>query len=346
MSKTTFYSINYIKALAILFVILNHSLTTDEILDVGGPFWIYMAVPMFMIVSGFNMFNSMSRRKMTGFNQYFNVKYFLPKIINVIAPWFIALLIILIYHLLLSDITIIEYINHYILNFRFPGGYYIPILIQFYFLFPFLYFMFLRNRRLTVLLMVCFHLSFDYFVNLTSLNTISSVDNIYRISILRYFVFILAGMLLAYNIKRIVQYEYGIYLSSLISIIYIYINSYTNFEINLFDKWSVTALPTVFLALSLVVFIFKKLPTIKINLLNIIGFNTYFIFIVQMVYFESGINQITKQIIYQIIGLPLIISILLDLLVCVIVGIVFSRGYKYISAYLLQRNSKLMKTVR
>ncbi|MDN6196053.1 MAG: acyltransferase family protein, partial [Atopostipes suicloacalis] len=46
-------SIDYLKAFAIVLVILTHALTKTQRLKIAGPFWISMAVPIFMIISGF-----------------------------------------------------------------------------------------------------------------------------------------------------------------------------------------------------------------------------------------------------------------------------------------------------
>ncbi len=53
------HSIDFLKGICILFVIITHSNFTDyQRLIFGFPFWIKMAVPIFMIMSGYTMYTS------------------------------------------------------------------------------------------------------------------------------------------------------------------------------------------------------------------------------------------------------------------------------------------------
>lgn len=54
-------AIDYLKSIAVILVILTHALSKKQRLKIAGPFWISMAVPIFMILSGFT--NSLSADK-------------------------------------------------------------------------------------------------------------------------------------------------------------------------------------------------------------------------------------------------------------------------------------------
>ena len=54
--------IDYIKAIAIIFVIFTHCNWTEEQRKLlFFPFWINLAVPLFMIVTGYNYYNSLKK---------------------------------------------------------------------------------------------------------------------------------------------------------------------------------------------------------------------------------------------------------------------------------------------
>ena len=55
-------NIDVIKGLGILSVILLHTFNTEYLLKIGAPFYIWQAVPVFIILQGFNLTNSYKRR--------------------------------------------------------------------------------------------------------------------------------------------------------------------------------------------------------------------------------------------------------------------------------------------
>lgn len=54
MEKDRYFCLDIFKGVLIVFVIINHSGISDEkCLKLLFPFWVYMAVPFFMTISGY-----------------------------------------------------------------------------------------------------------------------------------------------------------------------------------------------------------------------------------------------------------------------------------------------------
>lgn len=324
MKTTRLASLDSLKALSILFVILNHSLTGKEINQIGGAFWIYMAVPIFLIISGFNMYRSIEKRKMNKYPDYFNKDYLLPKLRQILIPWLLAIAIIAPYQSFNNHWTLIEIVERYLLRFGFTGGYYIAILLQFYVLFPFLYKSFQKNRLFTTIALVLVQLSFDYLVNMGPLAGVATIDRIYRIAILRYLVFISAGMWLASETEQILRQSWRFYVLALLSILFMVINSYTAMPLPLFAQWTRTSLPTVFYAFALVLLFMKNETYVTNRFLSDLGQRTYSIYIAQMLYFEIEASEFLRHSLAGNLNLPLIVPVAIDVLICVGAGYFFS----------------------
>lgn len=327
MKNQRFDSLDILKSIAIICVVLNHSLTSEEMLWIGGPFWIYMAVPIFLIISGFNMYRSIEKRNMTKMSDYFNKPYLWPKLVGILLPWLLAIFIISFYQIGINDWTIAKIIEEYIFRFGFTGGYYIAILLQFHILFPFLYKAFQKNRFYTSIGMVGGHLLFDYLVNIGPLSNITDIDRVYRVAIFRYLVFILAGIWLAAEPKNILNNAKRYYKLAIVSIVYIVMNSYTPIKFALFREWNWTALPVVFLAFAIVVLFMKNENQFIDNFLSRMGEHTYFIYVAQMLFFEIEASEYLRHTLVEQLNLPLLVPVALDVILCIIGGCVFSFLY-------------------
>ena len=85
--KSKYWQVDLIKACAIVLVIMDHSIPSDIRFSWGSPFWQRIAIPLFLIVLGFNWAKSMEKYKnspilkLYSWNSYFKKKllrFFLP----------------------------------------------------------------------------------------------------------------------------------------------------------------------------------------------------------------------------------------------------------------------------
>lgn len=313
--------VDYLKAIAIVLVIINHSLTDTKKLNLGGPFWISMAVPIFMIVSGFTYSMSSERRNIESFKEYFNKDLMKTRLSRLIIPY----LIIFILELLFIFIVPIKFPSMNIdlklpISLLFlsggigPGSYYFPILIQLLFLFPFMLFFFKKSKGGSIAFFFLAQLIFDMLLNI-----IPIPGRLYRLLIFRYLAFIIMGITLYYKKDK---NNISLIILALSSTIYIWIVNYSNYIPKLFTNWTGTSLPTVFLALAFVVLAMKYLEIENknkfTNLISLVGKASYHIFLIQKVAFEFGLNRFFRNR-----NISFTISSISSILFCCSLGLAF-----------------------
>ena len=135
--------LDLLKGISIIFVVFTHFHWTEEDrLIFLFPFSIDMAVPIFMIISGYVYAISYHRNKVESFSDAYNKKIIIKLFIRYTFPF----LTIFIVECMIDFIWAIEVDNHRIsvIYTLFeggvgPGSYYYPILIQLIFIYPIIY---------------------------------------------------------------------------------------------------------------------------------------------------------------------------------------------------------------
>lgn len=309
-------SIDYLKAIAVILVILTHSLQTNTYLKIGGPFWIDMSVPIFIIISGFTNAMSSDKHGINTLKEYFNMKSISSKLSRLMFPYLIIVSLEVLIYMMQEPKSLLEVLVRCIIGGWGPGSYYIPILIQLLIIFPFIYLLFKKLPFVTIALCLAVHLSFDIISNISPLSSWSLMGSLYRLLILRYLTPIVMGVVLYHYKDKIMKMKYFFTVMALLSIIYIWVCNYNGYVPVIFEKWTTTSLPTVFWAFGLVALGFKYLESNNKNwltgLASLIGKSSYHIFLVQMVYFQFIVG----------VGKHNYLAII-DIMVCCIIGISF-----------------------
>lgn len=314
-------AIDYLKGIAVILVILTHALSKNQRLKIAGPFWISMAVPIFMTLSGFTNTLSANKNKITSFKQYFRKEQFVPKLVRIVWPYSLIILfelgVGLVKKNLLQtgpfvDFAVVDYIVYILTGGTTPGSYYVLILIQFLFLFPLILFAYKKSPKKSLVLFFTIHFLFDLTANCWPIP-----GKIYRVLIFRYLAFIIMGIALYYSYPTLKKIWKKL---ALISWVYIGMYAYVGYVPKVFSKWTNTALPTVFWALALVILGMKYLEIENNNVFRYwfsrIGQASYQIFLMQKFLFGFGLNQLLREM-NLIIGFRIIIAIIL----CCFLGI-------------------------
>lgn len=316
-------SIDYLKSVAVILVILTHALSKEQRLKIGGPFWISMAVPIFMILSGFTNSLSADKHNMDSLKKFFKKEKLVSQFSRVLIPY----LAIILLELLLGGVQRIvfetgpfelfklkDFILFILTGGTTPGSYYIPILIQFILIFPFMLLSFKRFGQKSVVFFFTVHFFYDVLANYLPISV-----KIYRLLIFRYLVFIIMGIALYHSYDRISK---SVRWSAIISLAYIGYYTYLSKMPKVFSKWPNTSLPTVFWALAIVIigmtYLEKENTHYVTNVLSRIGQASYQIFLVQKLLFGFGLNRF-----YRMINLNNVLSSVFSILLCCFIGIVF-----------------------
>jgi hypothetical protein len=276
-----------------------------------------MAVPIFMVIYGYMQTMQFEKKRYASIKASFSDRFF-RKLYNIYAPFFIAFLV-----------------EWWVRRRRFglrkiclgllrggygPGSYYVLVLLQLLIIFPVLYFCMKKNPGLTgagvALLNIVIELLHKYWIR----------ESVYRLLAGRYLTFVFAGMVWYLYGKKVKEY---IYLLQFFSLFYLIALEYLSYKPVFYSSWYRDgASVLVFWALALTVAFydyFPRLPGIFHNLLLIIGQSSYYIFLVQMVWYFLKLGKFGNNI-----G----VTIGINLAVTIGCGIVFRMVERMIEGFL------------
>ena len=135
------HTVDVLKGICIIFVIITHcSFSDSQRLWLLFPFWIDMAVPIFMFLSGYLWTLSYKKHKLNDLKSCYNRKLITKKLVRFILPF---LIVFLIEEILLIFLHKSFDIKSFLLNFLCgglgPGSYYTQLMIQLIILLPLIY---------------------------------------------------------------------------------------------------------------------------------------------------------------------------------------------------------------
>ncbi|WP_034551119.1 acyltransferase family protein [Carnobacterium funditum] len=314
-------TIDVVKGLAILFVILIHSLTSETMLTIGGPFYILQAVPLFLIIAGFNNAMSYERHHTQTLIDLYQPTLLLKKLNRILLPAVVAYLVQMIIGPFIGKEATIFF---YLFGRGGFGGFFISIMIQLIFFLPFLYYLAKKNHHLMLIMSFSINLAFELASDILGLPPF-----LYRLFFFRYLFAIALGIWYffiqedkkALNLMKI---------SALLSIPYLILVHYFEYEAPFYSfdtSWRGQNPLTFFYPLLLFHLGLTYLPKLRWNIiyegLARLGTQSYHIFIVQMVYFWIIYSYTDKTESLLIV----------DLAICLVVGI----GYYHLEQTYLNR---------
>ena len=145
-----YFQLDVLKAIAIAFVVMDHSLTWEIKGAMGSIFWERLSIPFFLIVMGFNLGVSSKYRNARTFRDLYSLDYFKRKIKRYVLPFIILYIVSIILGVTLGYINTNEYLLLGYLPFWGPGNWFIPLLFGSILIFPLVYWLFDRLPLLTV----------------------------------------------------------------------------------------------------------------------------------------------------------------------------------------------------
>ena len=304
------YNIDVLKGLAILSVILLHTLPWSIRFRVGAPYHIWQAVPIFMVLVGYNFAKSAQVKGRESLGQLYQGKLIWRRLVKIIQPFVLVMLVRLVLELVLYQrLDLANFLTDLFLGDIDFGGYYIPIMVQSIFLNPILYWLIRQNTKQNTLLLLVLSFGLDWGLNLVGLP-----GGLYRILIVRYLFAIVLGMWLALAEER-VQLKWLLALAGL-SLIYITGVYYFDLTTPLETYWQAQHGPAYFWTLLLVFLGLHAYQAKSDHWLGRpliwLGQTSYPIFLSQMLYFWL-MSQLTSP---SNLGL----SLIFNLIICVFLG--------------------------
>lgn len=146
---------------------------------------------------------SANKRNISTLKEYFHWKTISPKLSRLLFPYPIIIALETILFVAISfgipiasvkvPKSFVELFMGYLTGGWGPGSYYVPILMQFLILFPLMFLTFKKSPVIAVTLSFVLHLCFDILAN-----TLPISDGLYRLSVFRYPVFVVVGIILYY----------------------------------------------------------------------------------------------------------------------------------------------------
>ncbi len=149
-----YFQLDVLKAIAIAFVVLDHSLTWDIKHAIGGPFWERTSIPFFLLVMGFNMALSFKHSGATTLRELYSFEYFRKRIKRYVFPFMILYGISILAGFYFGSLEFNQYSLIGWLPFWGPGNWFVPVLLSSILVFPAVYWAFTKSPKVTVLL--CF----------------------------------------------------------------------------------------------------------------------------------------------------------------------------------------------
>lgn len=314
--------VDVMKGILIIFVLLLHSsLNGAARLTLGFPFWANMAVPAFLLLSGYVCALSFQKKNITTLRAAYAPKGLFRRLIRFLVPftiaYFLEWIVFRIFKVYL--VNIVTYglraaFVDYILGGKGQGSYYFPIMVQFVFLFPCLYLAIRKWKMGGLAGAFLVNALYELVKNLTGMS-----DYSYRFLIFRYLFVIAAGVYVAFFQPKRPGIKFLLAASLAAGLGFIILFSYTSYQPRLVTMWTTTSFPTGLYVFAVFGFL---LPRIKggCKPLEITGKASFNIFLIQMIYYNFADR------ILPLLGGSDLLFILVSVINCVAVGILFYLG--------------------
>lgn len=329
-----YLQIDILKALAIISVIILHTIPVNMVKNPVSIFTIYQAVPIFFVLMAANALMSFKRHDYKVLASIYP-KYLKNRFERIVYPLIILWILSLVIGVLLNKeiyIGTMTFIGY--LPLSGPGNYFISILIQFVLVFPILYKLYRYNPK--YLLITGFILSFAFEILATHVPILDNNFYWYKACILRYLFLIILGMWLVDNfepdnLKSLIRRK-TVLVGLILSILYMMGVSIFSWNFPYFQNpWQPQTVLSFFYPLIMCAIGIKYLPSNPNRIWNglrLIGKASYHIFLIQIIFFVSGFQL---QLLFLNIGLQnvfnanslIILATIGNIIILMVLGLLF-----------------------
>lgn len=325
MERRRYISTNYMKAIAICFVIMNHTLNytklTEEISLLNKTyalnFWMYQGVSIFVVITGIHYAASFVQ------GEWYQKRKFVTRMLRFLVPYTIMFIAWMILNLGVRRGGFSEkFLFYYLSGGGGPGSYYTPIMFQILIIFPIIYYVLDKNLlegiMLLILICICYELAVKYGILRASFNRLCCVRLLPGVS----------GGILIYKYYERLKGTVIPHICLAIGIILLLWRTYGGYSTQLVVFWINSSYIGIFYAIGIVslvilnedkwIFLQKrnKMFTNISVLIQYIGKASFHIFLFQQLYFCFGFYKYG-----DILGTR--IFMIIDLFICIFGGLLF-----------------------
>lgn len=318
--KKRYNFIDFIKTISIIMVLITHTNISSYTRNkYNFQYSIDMAVPLFMIITGFTYTLSYRSRTILGIREWFFSKNFIDKLLRITPSFLIILLLEITYaHIyygysysqILADIFAYGAYGQ--------GGYYYWVLLQIVIAFPFMLYILNKDYIGGSIMLLSVQLLSEILIQANDINVA-----VYRLMFIRYIVFVWLGITLFYYRDKLKILP--LMLLAGWSLLYLYSVCHGWVSVSLFAYWTGTSMPTAFYPFLFVVLCYIYYDKIIKNdivdkIFKTIGQSTYHIFLIQMLYYFTPISN------NLINALGIKIALVINITSCLFFGVIFFKA--------------------
>lgn len=308
------YSVDLIKGICVLEIILTHSNIGQSTKKLFlFPFWVEMAVPMFMIISGY-LYARSYNKKINTLEDLFCLPNYLDKVIRYSIPYALFVTFEILYQCVHGQMegSICEIVFFVLRGGYGKGSYYFPIMIQFIFIAPVIYCIIRKWSLQGVVLCAGLNVIYEILKTAYMMN-----EECYRLLVFRYIFVIGWGCYLACDATKASKIPIGWgYVCGGGGLAFIYLVNYKSYVPKIFTYWTGTSF-LASLSIMIISYYLISVWRFRCVLIEYIGKASYHIFFVQMLWFAYGCKYISN---FEENSL---ICVFLNILVCCTFGVVF-----------------------
>ena len=329
------HMVDLLKGVCMIFIITTHFSFADGFFkNAGFYFWIEMAVPVLMIITGYIWSYSYNSKDITFLGGGYNLRLIINKLLRLLIPFlFIYVIDVFLLLFVSKERSFMTFVSVFFQGGSGPGSYYVPVMVQTIFIFPFIYIAIRKYGFKGVIVMFILTLFFEV------LKFPFHISNeTYRLLAFRYIFTISFGSYLfqlkqrisnGYILNKKIYVSLGI-VSTLIGATFIVATQYLNWTPYVLKYWTstccVASLFICFLASLLILFV-----NLKFYPIELIGRASFNIFLVQMTYYYIVAPYVYNYVPY------LVFQYVTSLFSCLIVGIMFYLVERRITSFVIKK---------
>ena len=335
----TIPQIDFLKAFAIITVVFLHTFFDSFLLRIGSPYYLWHAIPIFIMIAGFTGAYAYKRYGSTTLKQCYDPLTIIRRYKRLLIPFFLCWIIeiIIVYNISTDRLDLVSFIPNFLTGGFGYGAYFIPVILQSILIFPLLYLLALRNPERMVIIALILTIIFDAIVFLIGWDT-NQTSQIY-------FRYLFAGALGVWIVTSEKRNNIWLIIGGIISLFYITVCCYTPVFSAFPDYYGYTGIlqaPAFVWSLILVLFGLAYLPgnagSGYYQYLGEIGKASWHIFLVQMLYFLAPAAYVYAFLLDPLSSGNVILQFglgaICNIAICVSVGY----GWYYVERKILQKS--------